>query len=131
MRVEVFDEDGNRYTVSIDGRVTRDKALRILDMVELLGGLPGIQMKSNSIEGMTKIERVLHIAEKHFPLVWFSTKEIKMAYEDEIGEKVNLSTVSTYLSRLAKRGMLLKTKDSNNISYRLLTKGVKQFIRTK
>ena len=40
MRVELFDSDGNRYTIAFEGQVTRDKALRLLDLVELLGGAP-------------------------------------------------------------------------------------------
>ena len=41
MRVELFDSEGNRYTVAFEGQITRDKALRLLDLVELLGGMPG------------------------------------------------------------------------------------------
>ena len=41
IRVELFDSDGNRYTIAFEGQVTRDKALRLLDLVELLGGAPG------------------------------------------------------------------------------------------
>ena len=41
MRVELFDSEGNRYTIAFEGQVTRDKALRLLDLVELLGGMPG------------------------------------------------------------------------------------------
>ncbi len=40
MRVELFDSEGNRYTVAFEGQITRDKALRLLDLVELLGGMP-------------------------------------------------------------------------------------------
>ena len=39
MRIELFDSEGNRYTISFEGRVTREKALHILDLVELLGGV--------------------------------------------------------------------------------------------
>ena len=38
IRVEIFN-DGNRYTITFEGQVTRDKALRLLDLVELLGGM--------------------------------------------------------------------------------------------
>ena len=41
MRVELFDNEGNRYTVAFEGQITRDKALRLLDLVELLGGTSG------------------------------------------------------------------------------------------
>ena len=41
MRVELFDSEGNRYTIAFEGQITRDKAVRLLDLVELLGGMPG------------------------------------------------------------------------------------------
>ncbi|MQY62308.1 hypothetical protein GH146_03345 [archaeon] len=37
IRVEIFN-NGDRYTITFEGQVTRDKALRLLDLVELLGG---------------------------------------------------------------------------------------------
>ena len=40
MRVELFDSEGNKYSVSFEGEITRDKAMRLLDLVELLGGGP-------------------------------------------------------------------------------------------
>jgi hypothetical protein len=47
MRVELFDSDGNRYTIAFEGQVTRDKALRLLDLVELLGSAPGENQNVN------------------------------------------------------------------------------------
>ena len=32
MRVELFDSEGNRYSISFEGQVTRDKAVRLLDL---------------------------------------------------------------------------------------------------
>jgi hypothetical protein len=46
MKVEVYDESGNRYVISFEGRVTREKALKIFDMVELLGGIPKRSLKN-------------------------------------------------------------------------------------
>ncbi len=86
MRVEVYDETGNKYTVKFQGRVTRDKAIRLLDLVELLGGMPGIGNQPRWAwhkNKLTKLERVRLIVEKHFPLVWFSSKEVQSAYEEE------------------------------------------------
>jgi len=122
MRVEVFDESGNRYAVTFAGEVTRDKALRLLDIVELLGGMPGVSPSGNEpISELPKLEKLSLIVERHFPIIWFSSKDVQTVYEQELKEPVNLSTVSTYLTRMAERGILMKTGLSHSKRYRLIT----------
>ncbi len=122
MRVEIYDETGNRYTVTFDGRLTRDKALRLLDLVELLGGMPGSSSSwTQQSPELSKIDRVQLIIEKHFPLVWFSSKDVQSFYEQEFKEPIRLSTISTYLSRMTDRGLLDRSGPLNRRRYRLMT----------
>jgi hypothetical protein len=123
MRVELFDSDGNRYTIAFEGQVTRDKALRLLDLVELLGGAPGegpVANAGNALPGkvLSRFEKVQLVIQKNFPLIWFSSKDIQSIYEQELKEPVGLSTISTYLSRMAAKGMLLRTGGSNSLKYK-------------
>jgi len=123
MRVELFDSDGNRYTIAFEGQVTRDKALRLLDLVELLGGAPseGTAINSNASlpsRVLSRFEKVQVIIQKNFPLVWFSSSDVQSVYEQELREPVGLSTISTYLSRMASKGLLLRTGGSNNLKYK-------------
>lgn len=123
MRVEVFDESGNRYTITFEGQVTREKALHLLDLVELLGGMPSVNpAKNQHLSDLSKIDRIRLIVEKHFPIVWFSSRDIQSMYEQELKEPISLSTVSTYMTRLAERGLLAKSGNSNNLRYRVLTR---------
>jgi hypothetical protein len=123
MRVELFDGDGNRYTIGFEGQVTRDKALRLLDLVELLGGAPSENPVATAAGSMpnhvlSRFEKVQTVIQKNFPLIWFSSKEIQSIYEQELKEPISLSTVSTYLSRMATKGMLLRTGGPNNLKYK-------------
>jgi len=123
IRVEVFDGGGNRYTITFDGQVTREKALRLLDIVELLGGMPGVNTgESQPISDLSKQDKVRVLVERNFPIVWFSSKDVQSLYERELKEPIGLSTVSTYLSRMAERGMLAKSSASNKRQYRVITK---------
>ncbi len=124
MRVELFDSEGNRYTVAFEGQITRDKALRLLDLVELLGGMPGepqvagttnIQSTNNS----SRFDKVRSIVQKSFPLVWFSSKDVQSVFEQDLKEPISLSTVSTYLSRMATKGFLLRSGSSNSLKYKV------------
>jgi len=124
MRVELFDSEGNRYTIAFEGQVTRDKALRLLDLVELLGGMP--DEGANSVAGnvltsnnLSRFEKVRLIIQKNFPLVWFSSKDVQTVYEQELKEPVSLSTVSTYLARMTNRGLLLRAGEGGNLKYKV------------
>jgi len=133
MRVELFDSEGNRYTVAFEGQITRDKALRLLDLVELLGGMSN-EIATRGTENSpiihhTRLEKVRSVIQKSFPLVWFSSHDIQAVYEQEMKEPINLSTVSTYLSRLTTKGLLIRTGESNSLRYKTVTKVTQAAIR--
>jgi len=122
IRVELFNGSGDRYTITFEGQVTREKALRLLDLVELLGGVPTINPGWNRpTSELSKIDKIRLLVEKSFPIGWFSSKDVQSTYEEEFKEPISLSTVSTYLSRMADRGILIKNGTSNRRRYRLVT----------
>jgi len=123
MRVELFDSEGNKYSVSFEGEITRDKAMRLLDLVELLGGGPGAGSNPSTVPGigeqLSKSDRTRGIVQRHFPIVWFTSREVQTVYEQELKEPINLSTVATYLGRMATKGILQRAGPSNNLKYKL------------
>jgi hypothetical protein len=127
MRVELFDGEGNRYVVSFEGQITRDKAVRLMDLVELLGGAPsgavtlGMNVKGANNGEFSKYEKMRLLIHRSFPVAWFSSREVQSAYEQEYKQPISLSTTATYLARMASRGGLLRTGTSNNLKYRVAT----------
>jgi len=124
MRVELFDTEGNRYTVTFEGQVTKEKALQLLDLLELLGGVPneGSTQNTNLLlpqDELSKYDKVHLLLNKHFPFAWFSSREAQLAYEKEFKEPISLSTIATYLSRLVNKGKLLKAGPPNRLKYKL------------
>jgi len=125
IRVELFDSEGNRYTVAFEGQITREKALRLLDLVELLGGVPagsnnpGANSPVANNE-LSKYDKVRMIVQKHFPLVFFSSKEVQSVYEQEFKEPISISTVATYLARMTNKGLLMKAGASNRLKYKAM-----------
>lgn len=102
--------------------MTRDKALRLLDLVELLGGMPGGGNPGTGYTApgteLSKYDKVRMIVQRHFPAIWFSSLEVQSVYEQELKEPISLSTVATYLSRLAAKGIILRTGSSNKLRYK-------------
>jgi hypothetical protein len=136
MRVELFDNDGNRYTIAFEGQVTRDKALRLLDFVELLGGAPSEDPTTGLVStlanhALSRFEKVQVVIQKSFPLIWFSSKDIQSVYEQELKEPISLSTVSTYLSRMTSKGMLTRTGGANNLKYKTVSSVPQAIIRQR
>ena len=136
MRVELFDGEGNRYTVAFEGQITRDKALRLLDLVELLGGMPSEaanRSTGNIVAGVisSRFEKVRSVVQKSFPLIWFSSRDVQCFYEQELKEPISLSTVSTYLTRLSNKGWLLRTGTSNSLKYKISSPAPQAIIRQK
>jgi hypothetical protein len=121
LRVEIFDSQGNRYTVTCEGSVNKEKVLRLLDLVELVGEAEDENYKWRRTSfANTKFEKIRTIVEQHFPLEWFSSQDAKRACEQSLREHLSLSTVSTYLSRLADRGFLMRKGSSNQRRYKIL-----------
>jgi hypothetical protein len=124
VRVELVDSDGNRYSISFEGQVTRDKAVRLLDLVELLGGMPSGSSNAGTTAPampgeLSKYSKLRTIVQRDFPVVWFSSREVQTVYEQELKEPIGLSTVATYLSRMVSKGIILKAGASNSLKYRL------------
>jgi hypothetical protein len=74
-------------------------------------------------QNMTKSGLVI---DKDFPTIWFSSREVQLIYEKEFKEPIGLSTVSTYLSRMADRGFLIKNQASGRPKYRMVTELMKR-----
>lgn len=122
LRVEIFDSEGNRYTVSCEGHVSRERILHVLDLAELLGGssVDDDAWRRTSYDH-TKFDLFRSLIGQTFPNEWFSSKDAQLACEQELNLPLRLSTVSTYLARLTDRGFLMRKGSSNDRRYRNLS----------
>jgi len=119
MKIEFLDESGIKHTISLEGDVSRDKMSQIIDYVELMGGASHNNSSKyiNQKYSNNKFERIKQMILQDFNNKVFSSKDIQFLYSDTYGEKINLSTVSTYLSRLFDRGFLNRGGSSGDWRY--------------
>ncbi len=117
IRLEMMDEDGDKVTLIFEGRVTREKLIQLADFIELYGGGEDPEKLYSAENKLTKLARVI---EKYFPMSSFTSKDALESYVAEYKEPITLSTVSTYLSRLAERGFLERISGSQVIKYRIM-----------
>ena len=116
VKVEFQDGSGAKYSLAVEGRISREKVLKIMDLMELVEGDDTIAEPAPN-ESST-FGRVFKIIETSYLGKEFSSADIARDYEELHGEPIGLSTVSTYLSRFAERGTLKRQKFGNSWVYR-------------
>jgi len=117
-KIDLNDDEGNKFTISLEGNLNRDKVLKILDFVYLLGGAQALE-KSEDPSSYSKFQKVQNVIERKFPVGWFTSQEVMISYEDVLDEPIGLSTVSTYLARLSKKGLLKKMGSGSKRKYKV------------
>ncbi|MBS7649882.1 MAG: hypothetical protein QXL25_02780 [Candidatus Bathyarchaeia archaeon] len=114
VKIEFFDKEGIKHTMTIEGHVTREKVGKVLDYIELMGGveraLPSGGTLTNSFGN--RFERIRSLILSHLSDRTFLSKDVQQLYKALYGEDVPLSTISTYLSRLVDRGLLSRSGSS-------------------
>ena len=87
------DSDGAKYDIKLEGNVTREKVLKIFEMMDLMN----IEEDSPEVLNLDSVgSKIWHIIDKQFPIGKFTSTEILEKYEDEYNEPIKLSIISTY-----------------------------------
>ncbi len=116
IRIDMEDADGAKYDIKLEGNVTRDKVLKIFEMMDLMNIEQGSEAPNlDSIGG-----KIWNIVDKHFPVGKFTSTKILEKYEDEYNEPIKLSVISTYLSRFASKGRVERSKTGREWSYQTI-----------
>jgi hypothetical protein len=117
IKIEIEDEEGTRYTLSLEGRVSRDKILKAVDMLDVMD-VPIDQGVERPISDGTFYAKVMASIEAGFSTAEFSSSDVARELEERYGQPVRLSTVSTYLARLVEKGYLRRERFGNSWVYR-------------
>ena len=111
IRIDVDDGDGVRFDIKLEGDVTKDKLLKVYEMVEMLN----TQQEDASLD--TVGAKIWHVAEKYFSPGNFTSNMVLEKYEDEYNEAIKLSVISTYLARFADRLKMQRHKTGREWTY--------------
>ena len=122
IRIDVEDSDGARYDIKLEGNVTRDKVLKIFEMMDLMN----IEEEQETTNIDTVGSKIWHVVDKFFPMGKFTSTNILEKYEDEFNEPIKLSVISTYLSRFSSKGRVDRTRNGREWTYQTIKIGQKQ-----
>ena len=110
------DSDGARYDIKIEGNVTRDKVLKIFEMMDLMN----IEEEQEATNMDSVGSKISHVVDKFFPMGKFTSTNILEKYEDEFNEPVKLSVISTYLSRFSSKGRIDRVRTGREWTYQTI-----------
>jgi len=122
IRIDMEDSDGARYDIKLEGNVTKDKILKIFEMMDLMN----IEEEQEPTNMDSVGSKIWNIVDKFFPMGKFTSTNILEKYEDEYNEPVKLSIISTYLSRFATKGRVNRTRTGREWTYQTMKIAQKQ-----
>ncbi|HNX39436.1 MAG TPA: hypothetical protein PKK11_02550 [Methanothrix sp.] len=104
----------------VDGEALRDRIIGFLSASGVFEGRGQSVARAHDHGSTgTLMERLEGFIKYEFSNTWFTTQELRERYET-VADDIKLSTVSTYLSRMNRDGMLDKRGNRNNRQYRLI-----------
>jgi len=122
IRIDMEDSDGARYDIKIEGNITRDKVLKIFEMMDLMNIEDEQEVTNMDSVG----SKIWHTVDKFFPMGKFTSTNILEKYEDEFNEPVKLSVISTYLSRFSSKGRIDRVRTGREWTYQTMKISQKQ-----
>jgi hypothetical protein len=118
VKVEFQDDSGTKYSLAVEGRLSREKVMKLMDLMDLVESSP--EVITPKADGSTTFGRVLKIIQEAYLAKEFSSADIARDYEEAHGEPIGLSTISTYLSRLTERRYLARQRFGASWVYRMV-----------
>ena len=115
IRIDVQDQDGAKYDFKIEGNVTKEKVLKIFELMDLINIEEDQAPNLDSVGG-----KIWNVIGSSFPTGRFTSSEVLEKYEDEYNEPIKLSVISTYLARFASRNRIERTRAGREWSYQLI-----------
>jgi predicted transcriptional regulator len=141
IKIELEDDDGGKYNLSLEGNLSKDKVQKVLQLVESLNiskedsiasdTKPSYNPSNNNnnmLKDTNKIDpslnsiesRIWALIEKNFAFSSFTSSNVTDSYEILYGEKLQLSLISTYLSRYFEKNKLMRSKRGKEWIYKLI-----------
>jgi len=123
-KIELEDAEGSKYNLSLEGNISKEKIMKIVEFMDLLNiesnGNSESETYSNNRSTPASVgDRIWSLIEGKFPYGGFTSTDILELYEDQYNEPIKLSIISTYLSRYSERGRLARTRQGKEWIYKM------------
>ena len=126
IRINLEDSEGAKYRFDIEGNVTREKVLKLFELMDIMN----LEDDQKTPELETLGGKIWYIIENYFPAGKFTSSAVLEKYEDEYNEPdavyhqrkkqpIKLSIISTYLARIYSQNKTVRTRTGREWSYQV------------
>ena len=126
IRINLEDSSGGKYKFDLEGNVTRDKVLKLFELMDIMN----LEDDQKTPELETLGGKIWYIIENYFPAGKFTSTAVLEKYEDEYNEPdavyhqrkkqpIKLSVISTYLARFYSQNKIVRTRTGREWSYQV------------
>jgi|ETNmetMinimDraft_20_1059909.scaffolds.fasta_scaffold31745_2 hypothetical protein len=117
MKVEFTDEEGGKFTLSLEGILSKEKMTKIIEVFEYLGGDKTKNENDNDNNTNTCFAKVINLIEEKYSTTYFTSSQLLELYEDTYQTPIKKSTISTYLNRLTDQRLVKRNRNSHGFIY--------------
>ncbi|HEY7695613.1 MAG TPA: hypothetical protein VH797_05925 [Nitrososphaeraceae archaeon] len=131
IKIELEDENGEKYNLTLQGSLTKEKLMNVIEFVQLFdknsvdGSFEGSLQRR---ESDTKLgSKLWNLIIENFRYHTFTSSDILRIYQDLYYESIQLSVISIYLSRFYFKKQLNRSKNGKQWVYTLIRENVNIF----
>lgn len=114
VKIEFTDDTGTKYSFNIEGS-SKDNITKVIDFAQTIS--------SKDVENQplvdTNFAKLYGLLETRFQFGLFTSNDVLRAYQQDFQILTSLSIISTYLSRLTRKGLLTRTRHGAGWIYKL------------
>ena len=124
IRIEIFEDLDSKTVIEFEGALCKERVINFIDAFDFSVKESNEKThvsvpNTNDIEKLTIKERMEAFLKYDYPRVWFTSLDVKREYERAYGEKINLSTASTYLARMHRNGIVDRRGNRTQREYKI------------
>jgi Penicillinase repressor len=116
VKFELEDGHGRKSFHIIEGPVSRNDLMKAMDALEIID--QSLEHTPRAPDEGTFFGKVQTLLETTFAAGDFSSSDVAREFEDKYSQPVKLSTISTYLARLADKQFIKRERFGNSWVYR-------------
>lgn len=132
IKIEVEDNEGDKYNLCLEGKFSRDKMLKVLELMDTFQEGTGKTDKADEVihkysQSQNRQQSTINLGTKLWNVISttfihqkFSSTDLSHAYYNTHLENIQLSIVSTYLSRFFIKNKLERTKCGKEWIYSII-----------
>jgi hypothetical protein len=115
IKIEFTDDSGAKYSFHVEGP-GKENITKLIDLAQSISA-KGHTQDQTIVD--TNIAKLYGLLESRFQFGLFTSNDVLRAYQQDFQTSTTLSVISTYLSRLAHRGLLTRAHHGSSWVYKL------------